>query len=459
MEHRLLLTQYNQAVARRGGKVENPLAATNHYSQLGAALWDAGVTWLMSEMGDGMPHATRAQILNDYGFWLSRAEEPLEAVPVLTKAVEIDPGRAVAYLNLADAALASLPMAVTWQQKLELSKTVVKAHAAYQHLTGKTLPDAASFAEFNVAVAANDDVCDYVAGFYNRGRQAEMFGFPDPVDIAGDGVPRHVYIYHDGTAEFAGIVASTNPLNYDEIHSGSPKGEVDLFMPDDAKSPTFMSEPHVFPFQRGYYVLYADHGPIVVYSPNRGAVCRFTPHYRPILVENHDSEICAGALATQSFERVPTRKLAPGEAVQGAEGLGRPGGPARFFAEADVGLGSQNVTTRVGYFGISSGAGRGCDMSGVAILDHDRIEVSPRSHALIAAENQVLKCEDSEAFLIRVNGHTLIEMDGGQWRGNGIVERSLFRLLDDKIEPVCRVQQHATYEAQQVQDGRSPSNP
>ena len=456
--HRLLLTQYNDSRARHGGKLNNALASADLYDQLVAAMKDVGVTKLMSNEG-GLTHSARVKILNDYGYWLSQTNEPWTAVPVLTKVVELAPRRAVAQMNLANAALTALPLAGTWQEKRALSETVVKARAAYQRLTGKTLPGAAGFAAFNVVTAANDDVCDYVAGFYNRGRQTEMFGFPNPVDIAGDGKLRYVYIYHMGTAHVPGIVATAKPLTSDDLDYGSPEGDVNFFMSDDKGGPEFEAEPHVFPFRKDYYVLYARPGPVTVYRPNRGAVCRFIPHYTPILTEDRDSGICARAVAGQSFKRVPTRNLASSRVLRGAEALIRRGGPIQLGAEADVILDPGSTPVRVGYFGLASTAGAGCGLGGIAILDKDRTEDSPRNHALLALESKTLGCGGSTAFLVRVAGQTLIEMDSSQWRGRGIVARSLFRLRGERVAPVCRVEQRATYEPEQVQGGRDPPKP
>jgi hypothetical protein len=56
-------------------------------------------------------------------------------------------------------------------------------------------------------------------------------------------------------------------------------------------------------------------------------------------------------------------------------------------------------------------------------------------------------------------GQTLIEMDSGQWRGNGMVARSLFRFRAERVAPACRVERRATYEPEQVQVGRDPPKP
>ena len=70
------------------------------------------------------------------------------------------------------------------------------------------------------------NVCAYVAAFYNRGRQKEMWGFPDPVDIAGDGKLRHVYLYDMGTAHVPVIIATTRKLAPEELANATEDSEV-----------------------------------------------------------------------------------------------------------------------------------------------------------------------------------------------------------------------------------------
>jgi hypothetical protein len=64
--------------------------------------------------------------------------------------------------------------------------------------------------------AAADNVCSYIAAAYNRGDRDKLWGYPDPVDIAGDGKLRHIYIIEQGTAHVSSIIASTSALSPEE---------------------------------------------------------------------------------------------------------------------------------------------------------------------------------------------------------------------------------------------------
>jgi hypothetical protein len=442
--HRRLLEQYNEARSRRGSTPENAFAPIALYGQLVALLEDAGVANLLDHRGGGLPNAVRVQILNDYGFWLSRTDSPRTAVPVLSKVVEIDPKRAVAHLNLAEAARASISLAGTWEDKRTLSQTVITAQAAYKRLTGRQASGASEFASFNIANASTGDVCSYVAAFYNRGRQSEIFGYPDPVDIAGDGRPMHVYIYHQGTANVPGIVASTKELEHDEVFFGNPESEVDFAVSGDREDDLFFREPRVLPFKGAYYVVYEGPGPYVVVRPNRGRVCQFKPIYSPVLTENHAPAICEQALAGRVFDRVPAEKLPEGEIPPSSQDLVHTNS-ATFDVFSDVVLDPDGGSIRVGYFWIASGAGRGCDVNGVAFLKDRGIEDSPRSRALMDAQKRMMNCGGSTAFLVRAGDENLIEVDGGFPRGRPVLPRILLRLRGENVETACKVDQRVEY--------------
>ncbi|MDM7993019.1 MAG: hypothetical protein QUS11_06860 [Candidatus Fermentibacter sp.] len=64
---------------------------------------DSGEDYRAGAYAGHMPFEEAILIANDYGFLLLEAGHPSEAVPVLSHVVMLDPSRAVAYLNLADA--------------------------------------------------------------------------------------------------------------------------------------------------------------------------------------------------------------------------------------------------------------------------------------------------------------------------------------------------------------------
>ncbi len=450
--HGRLLAEYP---VERKKNLNTPTTLARFHLRLTGALEDAGVKELLDDAKVGLvPRAARISILNDYGFWLSKTDDPRKAVPVLQKVIELAPARAVAHLNLGDASRSGVTRAETWEQKNRLSAIGMKAYSAYQKLAGKDAPDAREFQALHAAGSVSENVCSYVAAFYNRGRQKEMWGYPDPVDIAGDGKLRHVYIFYQGTAHVPVIFASTKAVPEEDqlVQALAEDAEVNFNRTvDQSIAEEYGSRPeiHVLPFRDGYYLVdQEDGGPVAVVKPNAGTVCRFKRNFTPMLVEDHAPAICKEAFAGHAFEKLPREKLSGGAPRVAANDLDIgtfDNSQLDFEQYSDVKLDPLGGPARLGYFEIASGAGPGCSKNGVAFLAGNGLEKSPRANALMEAQGQMLKCGGSSAFPVRVNGESLIEIDEGSAIQRTTPPRTLLRLRGDRFETVCRVEQQPTY--------------
>ena len=292
------------------------------------------------------------------------------------------------------------------------------------------------------------EVCSFIASAYNHGRQSKLWDYPDPVDIAGDGKPRHVYIVEQGTAHVHSIIASTKPLTPEEQEAAG-NSEVDFYGSIGQDMP-LDTEPHIFAFKGAYYVVYeADGGPFDVVRPNAGELCTFKRRHSAVLSEDHAQALCAQARDGRTFQRLPTQRLADPLTVDDASTLNLPGpfSPSidRF---AKLRLDPAATTVTVGYFNYQSSAGAGCQANGVVFLQDNSIEKSPRNTALLAAEADLTSCRGSDAFVVRAGGQNLIEIDGGAAEQQKTPPRMLVRLNGDKIEKVCAVEQRATFTPQ-----------
>jgi hypothetical protein len=303
----------------------------------------------------------------------------------------------------------------------------------------------------------NENVCSYVAAFYNAGRQAEMWGYPDPVDIAGDGKLRHVYIFDEGTAHIPVILASTKPVAEENrvTQSLSEHPEVDFTRTRDQsvdEEYDSWTELHILPFKDGYYLAeQEDGGPFVVVKPNAGTICRFKRTFTPALAEDHAPEICGEVLSGKAFQRIPDAPLPNGEIVPADDNLHLPGADMPHFQRyTDVKLDREGGPGRIGYYEYAWGGGAGCDAYGVAFLQGQNVEESARAEALNEALSRLADCRGSKAFLIAVNGENLIEWDGGSALQRTAPPRTLLRLKGDKVETVCRVEQRPTYISEPV---------
>jgi hypothetical protein len=293
-------------------------------------------------------------------------------------------------------------------------------------------------------VARVADVCAFIAAAYNRGDEDKLWGYPDPVDIAGDGKFRHVYIIEQGTAHVHSIIASTKPLSASEQQTTS--SEVNFFG-SIGQDMVLETIPHIFAFKGAYYVVYeGDSGPYDVVNPAAGELCQFGRHYSPVLSEDHAPALCKQALAGSPFKKLPTQKLAKAITVEDADTLDLPGPFSPSIARyAKLKLEPAAAPVTAGYFTYESSAGSGCQAAGVVLLQGNDIEKSPRNTALLAGEGDMTNCRGSNAFLIQAGGQTLVEIDGGAAEQQTKPPRALVRLNGDTIEKVCNVEQRATY--------------
>jgi hypothetical protein len=427
-----------------------PVSLTDFYAHLATMLEEAGVKSLLDEgVPELMPSAVRADILNDYGFWLSKTQDPKKAIPILQKVVGFAPDRAVAWLNLADAVRSSLALAVTWKEKTGLAKIGLQAYSSYQALTGTHLPAADEFEFLYANPTVSRDVCAYVAAFYTRGRQVELWGYPDPVDLTGDGTLRHVYIFDEGTAHIPVILSSTKEIpEQDRLVASFNDDEVDFSRTDRSQSDNgSWPELHMMPFRNGYYLVYQeDGGPVAVVKPNGGTVCRFTRKFTPALTENRAPAICRALVEGKLFDRIPDRPL-PSEdiGIDDQSGLPNRGGVPHFKRYSDVRLDPRGPPGRIGSYEFASGAGAGCDVDGIAFLDGNRLEKSRRAEALTEAQERLNDCRGSTVSLVRAHGEKLIEWTGGRALQRAVPPRALLRLIGEKIELLCRMEQRAIY--------------
>jgi hypothetical protein len=296
------------------------------------------------------------------------------------------------------------------------------------------------------AIPSSSEVCSFVAAAYNQGTESKLWGYPDPVDIAGDGILRHVYIFEEGTAHVSNIIASTKALTSDEQEAAAANSEVNFHFTKD-EGIDYDSVPNVFAFQNRYYVAFEENNELIaVVKPDTGVACHFKPHYAPALSENHAPALCQALRSGKSFKKLATKPLADQIVVDDAATLDLPGPHSPVIKRyADVKLDPSGSPVRVGYFRYDSSAGTGCRAAGVVLLTGQDIEKSPRNDALLAAEGDMTDCRDSNGFLVAAAGENLIEIEGGKEGQRGTPPRVLARLRGDHVETVCKVDQKATY--------------
>jgi hypothetical protein len=204
-------------------------------------------------------------------------------------------------------------------------------------------------------------------------------------------------------------------------------------------------EPHVFPFGDADYVVFQhDAGPVAVVKPGQTSTtqgCHFrAAGEKAIIVEDHAPAMCRRLAEGPILETVPKQTLPAGAVPNDDE--------HKYFADivtfegfADVSLSQGTTPVRFGYF---TTAPHG-DSTGIAFLNGNSIEDSPRNRAPIRAEGE-LRGMGSRAEVVVSDGHTLIELDG--WAASKkskhpkphVACRALLQIDGDILETLCRVE-------------------
>ncbi len=187
-----------------------------------SGLKTAGIDHASKRKPSGMSDRVLAEILNDYGFFLSKARRSQEALDVYKRAIQLNPNRAVAYLNLGDSLRNQLSQADSFKEKIELTKEIKRAYLQYKKLHGKSTTAIDSFLALNVVDNPIADFCEYVAAYANQGRLRELFGRGDSVLKADESGTMQVNIIYQGTANLPWVRVIDNSTN-DEISEDNVK--------------------------------------------------------------------------------------------------------------------------------------------------------------------------------------------------------------------------------------------
>lgn len=236
----------------------------------------AGVPQALTGKPPGITDKKLAEILNDYGFFLAKASSHEEAINVYNRVIQLDPTRAVAYLNLADSLRARLGSVATYQDKVLLTKQVKSAYLQFKQLGGKATNEVNSFLSLNVIDKPITDFCQYVAAYTNQGRLREIFGTGESV-VTEDGKRRmRVFVRSDGTAHM---------VSMDAVDPKSGEGrsaeiyEIDKILDDNKE--LMLGDLSIVPFSDGHHVLfhwddkYLTRTVPIGYASRSGKTCMF----------------------------------------------------------------------------------------------------------------------------------------------------------------------------------------
>lgn len=151
-----------------------------------AAIFErAGIDSALGAAAEGISPQKAAAIMNDYGFFLAKIWEQQDkrlrkasrAEPFLRQAIEIDPNRAVAYLNLADHLRDKLGNEYDWAKKERDTKYIYDLYKIYLNLGGAPSNSINSFMLGDIGADHPGDICRVISEYTNIGRLNELISF------------------------------------------------------------------------------------------------------------------------------------------------------------------------------------------------------------------------------------------------------------------------------------------
>jgi hypothetical protein len=398
--------------------------------------------------------------LTAYAYWLREADAfglsstLRDQVSILEAVTKFAPNDKAAWHNLAAAASGLVKFMPDWAGKLQMSRTAVSAFQQERQLTGQTNePPDTPFLAVNPATAPHDLVCNYIADFFNKDpearygrgghRRLDMFGFPNPVDIAGDGHLVYVYTVEDNDQSY--LAASPNPVT--ETETRNIVSRVDFKRPEGAASGD-VTRAYVVPFRDGYYVLYERNGiPIDVVKPNKGPVCSFKTDYAPFYELNQRPALCAQAGSGATYTRIPLNLLPP-DTQSPFDLSGQSKNRVQLRGVQDATLPDGTRTEFVSFDDMGPSGENVCPSSGVTYLDSSTNAAKMRAEQLAMMERDTVGGCWSSAFLVDVNGETMVDIEAKRPADGRPASRALLQFTADGAVPVCLIKPQPRYVSQ-----------
>ena len=438
---------------------DNPNFDQDIFSHKVKLLQAAGVKLLFTASG-GLTLHQRAEILNDYGFWLFKAGEVSDAISTYKQVLRIDRKRAVAWLNLGDSYCSYYPCSegpdgptetmktvnTTWDQRVKWTRLTLDAYQQYLKFSAAPLARVSSFVSLNILNAPSGNVCQFVAAFANAGRESEIYsnqtidGVTEPVDLFGDGKKYYIYSGQAGSAGEQFIFASPTLVQPDSLqfsfYGKSPVSFAPLnFLSTRARF-------NLFEFENHYYVVDDEFSsnsetgfsPTRVVEPNKGVICNISRKYKPTLEPDLNHRVCDKFLHGGRFHKIEPGGVFISVYAPKNNITDNPDGPEGVTL-SEVDLENNGKEQNVGYFEIDSGAGPGCDGSGFSLFDPVRKQVvdSPLNDEILGIQAKAADCLGAAAFLIAVDGKTYFEIDRGRSDPGETVGEGIYEVKNEDV--------------------------
>ena len=486
---------YNPAIIKqtyeRLSAPYDPSMSRGDYKRMVASLDNVDVEALLWDY-EGLTPFLRVRILNDYGFWLWKANDTVNAVRVLKAVVRLAPLRAVAWLNLGDAQATLLRPTgpwdppQTWEDKLALTREAITSYQHYLVLTKSPVQHVNDFLAFNLLnFREGEDACKFVTSLANAHRLLDLgIAGIGPFDLLHDGNKYYVYIGDGSSPRIGAFTApeADGDQAWQDLYSGNinEQSAVDFWPLDDEKgvdgadgvSPG--DELRLVTLGDAYYALQitpstandavyvasgfggdATASPFAeawLVQPNNGYICHIAGHVKSSLYTGQGNPLCAQFLAGASFPRPDIKRLPPASEMR-FPGYFENRSPDRRWYDYDltgwstIDLGNDGHARDLAYYDIDPIQLPDCKQTGLLPYDskNKSVLVEPFSQTI---RNIPLGCDGAQEFPIIYKGKTYIETTHGPKLPTGeAAGAGIYEVRDDKVRPVCLIQNDFTYYA------------
>jgi len=407
----------------------------------------AGIKELMETSPATLSAAERVLMLNDYGFWLSHADNVYgpektkglqESVTVLESVVQLEPKRTVAWLNLGDAARLAIGNADSEEDKATYWKKASNAYEHHSALAGKDAAGKAAIASFDLpaAYSKNKSVCGFVAEAFNGGHPEEIWS------TSG------TYVDDGETEEFKVAWAMGSCASrYVKVEGDEQFDVREELQP--ANDPP--GEPMIVRFHgKSFIVSVVDEGPHEVIEPNVGQVCRFKRSYKPELVENTNPSLCTKFMEGKGLADLPWTPIEDGDEYAEAD-MGHRGmvpNEGKFDGTMQADIQGNGTKARIGHIDLEWSGGCGCSERAVSLLKGKSMDTSELNKSLIEAQNlwkfpwgrHWNMCRENGAELTKIDGRAYVAITAGEGPLDRPASRLLMEIVQGKFRHACRIE-------------------
>lgn len=232
----------------------------------------AGIDSVVDNKLSGISDKQLAEILNDYGFLLERSlySDEEKAISIYKRAINVDPNRAVAYLNLGDSLRRQLSFVNEFQVKIDQSKEIKAAYVKYKQLTDRSTSDIDNFLSLNIVDNPITDFCKYVSAYNSHERLHEIFGKGESVLEESGQNKMRIETGYEGTAHVP-VVKLIDIATQKDI----TETDADVKAANENEDTRWAQNIRAVPFYDGYHLLY--YNGTLSSRPNSGELIKAFP--------------------------------------------------------------------------------------------------------------------------------------------------------------------------------------